>query len=217
MAYLQLRLAVIDMSMIEQEFFVVINGQPSGPFSFQEVEGMKLKPSDFIKTPDSVDYRELQEIPELCDLLSITFEPTLPQYFATMDLRLLAWAIDFLVSFVIFCVFIFVPILLFSPEEDKFQLVFIGLLAIFPIHFFLSVFMESSKKQGSFGKNFLNIKVCDLRGLPISFGKSLIRNMLKLTGFLSLGLGFLMGFFDKKQQCWHDKLAKTFVVKDRLI
>src|SRR5690606_36787828 len=130
---------------------------------------------------------------------------------------LVAWAIDFLVSFVIFCVFSFVPIMLFSPEEDKFQLVFIGLLAIFPIHFFLSVFMESSKKQGSFGKNFLNIKVCDLRGLPISFGKSLIRNMLKLTGFLSLGLGFLMGSFDKNQLCWHDKLAKTLVVKDRLI
>lgn len=217
MACLQSRLAAIDMSMIEQNFFVVINGQRSGPFSFQEIEEMKLKPSDFIKTQNSEDYRELQEIPELCDLLSIPFEPTLPQYFATMDLRLLAWAIDFLISFAISCVFIFVPILLFSPEDDRFQLVVMGLLAVFPIHFFMSVFMESSTKQGSFGKNILNIKVCDMRGLPISFRKSWLRNMLKLTGFLSLGLGFLMGFFDKKQQCWHDKLARTFVVKDRLI
>lgn len=205
------------MSRIEQDFFVVINGKPSGPFSFQEIEKMKLKSTDFIKTPNSEDYRELHEIPELCDLLSVAYEPTRPQYFATMDLRLLAWAIDFLISFAIFCVCIFVPILLFSSEEDRFILVFIGLLAVFPIHFFMSVFMESSKKQGSFGKNILNIKVCDVRGVRISFGRSLLRNMLKLTEFLSLGLGFLMGFFDKKQQCWHDKLAQTFVVKDRLI
>jgi uncharacterized RDD family membrane protein YckC len=77
--------------------------------------------------------------------------------------------------------------------------------------------MESSKKQGSFGKSLLNIKVCDMRGLRISFGKSLLRNVLKITGVLSLGLGFVMGFFDKKQQCWHDKLAGTLVVKDRLL
>lgn len=205
------------MSIIEKGFFVVINGKSSGPFSLQEIEKMQLKPSDFLKIPNSKDYRELCEIPELCDLLSIVYEPTLPQYFATMDLRLLAWAIDFLISFAIFCVFIFVPILFFSSDENRLKMSLIGFLMIFPIHFFMNVFMESSKKQGSVGKKLLNIKVCNTQGLRISFGKSLLRNLLKITGFLSLGLGFFMGFFDKKQQCWHDKLAGTFVIKDRLI
>lgn len=205
------------MSTTEKGFFVVIHGKPAGPFSFQELEKMQLQSSDFVKTPGLKDFKELREIPELCNLLSIAYQPTLPQYFATMDMRLLAWAIDFLISFAIFCIFIFVPILLFSSVENRLKMILIGLLVIVPIHFFLKVFMESSKRQGSFGKNLLNIKVCDTRGLQISFGRSLLRNMLKIIGFLSLGLGFFMGFLDKKQQCWHDKLAGTLVVKDRLI
>lgn len=178
---------------------------------------MHLKPSDFLKATGAKDFKELREISELCDLLSITYQPTLPQYFATMDMRLLAWAIDFLVSFAIFCVFIFLPILLFSPLENKLQLTLIGLLAVISIHFIMNVFMESSQRQGSFGKNLLNIKVCDTQGVRISLGRSLLRNLLKTTGFLSLGLGFFMGFLDKRQQCWHDKLAGTLVIKDRLI
>ena len=178
---------------------------------------MQLKPSDFLKATGAKDFKELREIPELCDLLSITYQPTLPQYFATMDMRLLAWAIDFLLSFAIFCVLIFLPILLFSSPENKLQLTLTGLLAVIPIHFFMSVFMESSAKQGSFGKNLLNIKVCDTQGLRISLGRAFVRNLLKVTGIISLGLGFFMGFLDKRQQCWHDKLAGTLVIKDRLI
>ena len=205
------------MAITEEEYFVVINGRPAGPFSFREIEKMQLDPSDFIKMPGSKDFKELREIPELCESLSIAYEATLPQYFATMDIRLLAWAIDFLISFAIFCVFIFVPVLLFATDESRLKLTLIGFLMIFPIHFFMSVFMESSKRQGTFGKTLLNIKVCDTRGLRISFKKSLLRNLLKITGFLSFGLGFFMGFFDKKQQCWHDKLVGTFVIKERLI
>lgn len=205
------------MSMIDKDFLVVINGKPAGPFSFQEIEKMQLRPSDFLKTIDGKDFKELREIPELCDLLSITYQPTLPQYFATMDMRLLAWAIDFLLSFAVFCVFIFVPVLLFSTSENRIQLTLTGLLSVIPIHFFMSVFMESSPKQGTIGKNMLNIKVCDTKGFRISFGRAFLRNLLKITGILSLGLGFFMGFLDKRQQCWHDKFAGTLVIKDRLI
>lgn len=205
------------MSMIDKDYLVVINGKPEGPFSFQEIEKMQLKPSDFLKATGAKDFKELREIPELSNLLGVQYQPTLPQYFATMDMRLLAWTIDFLISFAVFCVLIFLPISLFSPPENKLQFTLIGLLAVIPIHFFMSVFMESSPKQGSFGKNMLNIRVCDTQGLRISLGRAFLRNIFKIIGFLSLGLGFFMGFLDKRQQCWHDKLAGTLVVKDRLI
>lgn len=205
------------MSISEEGYFVVIQGKPTGPFSLLEIEKMQLKPSDFLKTPSSKDFKELREIPELCSQLSIAYEPALPQYFATMDIRLLAWAIDVLISFAIFCIFIFVPILIFSPIETRLKMTLIGIFSVIPIHFFMNVFMESSHRQGSFGKNLLTIKVCDTLGLQISLGRSLLRNLLKTLGFLSFGLGFFTGFFNKKQQCWHDKLAGTLVVKDRLI
>lgn len=205
------------MSIEENSFFVVVEGKPAGPFSLQELMQMDLKPSDFVKSSLMKDYRELREIPALCEELGLRFEPTLPQYFATMDLRLLAWSIDSLFAFGLFCVFIFLPILFFAPLESRITFTLLGLLSVFPIHFFLNVFMESSHRQGSFGKNMLKIKVCDLRGIRISLGRSFFRNCCKLLGFLSLGLGFFMGFFDRKQQCWHDKLAGTLVIKDRLI
>lgn len=205
------------MSIKENQFLVVVQGKPSGPFSFQELTQMDLKPSDFVKPSDMKDFKELREIPALCELLAIRYEPTLPQYFATMDLRLLAWSIDSLFAFGLFCVLVFLPILFFASPESRIEFTLVGILSVFPIHFFLNVFMESSARQGSFGKNLLHIKVCDMRGLRISLGRSFLRNSCKLLGFLSLGLGFFMGFFDRKQQCWHDKLARTLVVKDRLI
>jgi uncharacterized RDD family membrane protein YckC len=77
--------------------------------------------------------------------------------------------------------------------------------------------MESSKKQATLGKQLLGIKVSDEQGRRISFGQSLLRNLGKWLSTLTMGLGYLFGFFDRKQQCLHDKLAGTLVVKERLL
>jgi uncharacterized RDD family membrane protein YckC len=45
----------------------------------------------------------------------------------------------------------------------------------------------------------------------------MIRNLSKIISTGTIGLGYMMGFFDKKQQCLHDKIAGTLVIKDRLI
>ena len=186
MVFLLLKLiAIKGMSIKESQFFVVVHGKPLGPFSFQEIEKMHLKPSDFLKTTDSKDFKELREIPELCEFIAIPYQPSFPQYFATMDMRLLAWAIDFLISFVLFCLFIFVPILFFALPENRMQFTLIGLLSVFPIHFFMNVFMESSEQQGSFGKKLLKIKVCDTKGFRISLGRSFLRNVLNIRVFKS--------------------------------
>lgn len=205
------------MSLKEQLFYVVIEGKPEGPYTFAELEKLQLSSSDFIKPSDHKDYKELREIPALCYLLSLKHEATMPQYFASMDVRLLAWAIDGLLSFAACCVFIFLPILLFATTENKLYFTLLALLTIPMIQFIVTVFMEASSYQGSPGKILLGIKVSTTTGKPISFPHSLARNIFKITGFLSLGLGFFTGFFDRKQRCWHDKLAKTLVIKDRLV
>jgi uncharacterized RDD family membrane protein YckC len=77
--------------------------------------------------------------------------------------------------------------------------------------------MESSARQGSWGKILMGLKVSDETGAPIAFVRSLIRNLSKIISTGTIGLGYMMGFFDKKQQCLHDKIAGTLVIKDRLI
>ena len=50
------------------EYFLVINGKPKGPFSIGQLKTMSVKPSDFLKTADMVDYKEAHEIAELREL-----------------------------------------------------------------------------------------------------------------------------------------------------
>lgn len=203
--------------MEEKRYSVVQQGKPSKAYTLAELKLLQLKASDFIKEEGADDFKELRELPDLSRLLSVKYRAAEPQYFATLDVRLLAWAIDFFLAFAIYCILVLVPILGFALPEQRLAWVLTGLLAIIPIQFLLSLFMECSKYQGSPGKMVLRIRVCDIQGSPIDFPKSLLRNMGKILGFLSLGLGFLLGFFNRKQQCWHDKLANTLVVKDRLI
>jgi uncharacterized RDD family membrane protein YckC len=76
--------------------------------------------------------------------------------------------------------------------------------------------MECSAKQGTYGKQLLNIRVTDLEGQRIDTTKAFARNFLKLLSTLTFYIGFLMSFFNKKQQCLHDMIAETLVIKDRL-
>jgi uncharacterized RDD family membrane protein YckC len=91
-------------------------------------------------------------------------------------------------------------------------------LGIIPIvNFIYHVVMEASPKQGTYGKQILKIKVTDLQGERIGVAQSLGRNVAKILSALTLFIGYLYSFFNSKQQCLHDVVAGTLVIKDRLI
>jgi uncharacterized RDD family membrane protein YckC len=72
---------------------------------------------------------------------------------------------------------------------------------------------ESSKKQATPGKMIVKIKVTDLNGQRISFGKATGRFFGKYISLLILYIGFLMVAWDKKKQALHDKMAGTLAYK----
>jgi uncharacterized RDD family membrane protein YckC len=72
---------------------------------------------------------------------------------------------------------------------------------------------ESSPKQGTIGKQLMGIKVVNTFGYPLTLKQSISRNFAKIISYKVIGLGFFWIFVDKNQQGWHDKLAKTYVVK----
>ncbi len=72
--------------------------------------------------------------------------------------------------------------------------------------------MESSTLQGTLGKKLLGIKVTDLSGKPIGFGKASGRFFGKTISSLILGVGFLLAAFTEKKQALHDMLAGCLVV-----
>lgn len=72
-------------------------------------------------------------------------------------------------------------------------------------------------KQATPGKMLVSAKIVDAKtgGVP-STGQLVGRYFAYLVSYLSLGLGFLWVAFDKRKQGWHDKLAGTVVVPDRI-
>lgn len=198
------------------EYFLVIDGKPKGPFSIGQLKGMSVKPSDFLKTADMVDYKEAHEITELRELFHFAQRSVIPQYFAGFDQRWMASALDW---FFVGGGFIVLAFLAAYIVEDKSARLVIALsiLAFVPItKIIYHVVMESSPKQATYGKQILKIKVCDLDGRRISIGRSISRNLFKIFSLITV-IGYLLSFFNKKQQCLHDIMAETLVMRDRLI
>jgi uncharacterized RDD family membrane protein YckC len=75
----------------------------------------------------------------------------------------------------------------------------------------------SSNMQASLGQMALGMKVTDLEGQRISFGKATVRYVVQLVLVLLIGIGFIVGAlwvaFDARKQALWDKAAGTFVVK----
>ncbi len=77
-----------------------------------------------------------------------------------------------------------------------------------------SALQESSEKQATIGKKMLGIRVTDLDGKRISFGKATGRHFAKIVSGLICLIGYIMAGFTEKKQALHDMMAGTLVVKD---
>lgn len=64
------------------------------------------------------------------------------------------------------------------------------------------------------GKKLLGLQVVTDDGRPISFGIAFLRSVGYLVSSLlfTLPLGYIWAAFDKKKQGWHDKIAGTVVI-----
>ena len=72
--------------------------------------------------------------------------------------------------------------------------------------------MESSAKQATLGKLALAIKVTDLNGNRISFGRASGRYFAKIISGLIFCIGYIIAGFTEKKQALHDMIANCLVV-----
>ncbi|MGH9741605.1 MAG: RDD family protein [Candidatus Acidiferrum sp.] len=74
---------------------------------------------------------------------------------------------------------------------------------------------ESSSWQATLGKKILNLKVTDMSGQPISFGRASGRYFGKIiTGMIPLFIGYIMAGFTEKKQALHDMIASCLVLRN---
>ena len=200
-----------------QEYTVVINGKPEGPYALQELQRLNIKPGTFIRKPGMDDYKEAHEFEELRELLGFSFQQTAPQYFASFDQRLMASVIDY---FLLMICYVAIVLLAYIFVDQKMFRIGTALFFLFLVpvaRIVYSSIAEASVKQATIGKRIMDIKVTDLNGSRLTLGNSIGRNLGKIISNATLGIGYLLCFLNKKQQCLHDIMAETLVTKQRLI
>jgi uncharacterized RDD family membrane protein YckC len=200
---------------MSQNYVLVINGKPEGPFSIDQLKARSIKPGDFVKTAAMDDYKEAREVAELRELFGFKKEIII-QYYGSFDQRLMASALDWLfVSGV--CIILTLIIALFVSDKDLRLPIALSLFVTVPfIKLIYHIVMECSAKRATYGKLIIGIKVCDMDGKQLSFIRSAWRNTAKIFSALPAFLGYAFIFFNKQQQSMHDMLAGTVVMKERL-
>ena len=88
-------------------------------------------------------------------------------------------------------------------------LAFLALLASW-LYFAL---MQSSSRQATLGQLALGLRVTDLEGRRISFGRASGRQFATVLTGLTFGIGYLTVLFKTRKQTLHDLVAGTLVVR----
>jgi uncharacterized RDD family membrane protein YckC len=99
----------------------------------------------------------------------------------------------------------------FGALMGFYALLFLAGIAISWMYYAL---MESSERQATLGKAVLNLKVTDMSGTRISFGRATGRFFSKIvSGFIPFGIGYILAGFTEKKQALHDFMAATLVIR----
>lgn len=149
---------------------------------------------------------------------TIMFQNFQTPAYAGFWMRFLAYLLDSLIVSIVFVPLGFVIGLVMAGsgfDENSPVMAFtnLGINAISILSGWLyHGFLESSSWQGTIGKKVLGLRVTDMSGNRISFGRATGRYFgMMLSGMICL-IGFLMVAFTEKKQGLHDLLAGTLVL-----
>lgn len=95
-------------------------------------------------------------------------------------------------------------------------LMFFALFEVAAIWLYFAL-MESSKNQGTLGKMALGLRVTDMDGNRLTFGRATGRFFAKGLSGLTLGIGFIMAGFTQKKQALHDMVVSTLVLRKQAL
>ena len=92
------------------------------------------------------------------------------------------------------------------------SLIMLNVARLFAIWLYHAI-LESGPHQATFGKRVVGLKVTDMRGERITFGRASARYFSTLITGMTLGVGYLMVAFTDHKQTLHDMIAGTLVLQ----
>jgi len=106
----------------------------------------------------------------------------------------------------------YIPIAALGPEAGAAVPLLVGNLLGVVIGVCYHVGLETSEKQGTWGKQIVGIMVTDQDGRRLTVGRAFGRYFAHILTACSLGIGLLMPLFTEKRQTLHDMIAGCIVV-----
>ncbi len=152
----------------------------------------------------NLNLKPIENMEEL--LLDQTFVKSEPTNYAGFWVRFGAAFIDGLITTAIGFIILYATGGSFENQSPINNLINIVIAWIY------AAAMESSDRQATLGKIAVGIKVTDMNGERISFGKATGRHFAKIISAIILLIGYIMAAFDAKKQALHDKMAGTLVL-----
>lgn len=144
--------------------------------------------------------------------------------YAGFWLRLAAYIIDSIIILAVYFILSFITGLFMGISSSVTEINMISgglwfLYASIQMLFVVAVWlyyaiMESTKYQGTLGKIILGLKVTDMKGKKISFGRATGRYFAKIISSIIFMIGYLMVAFTEKKQGLHDMIAGCLVLKE---
>jgi uncharacterized RDD family membrane protein YckC len=136
---------------------------------------------------------------------------------ASLSLRCSAFLLDYILMLLTpalaLVLAVYVKRRLMAPGYAN-LIVAVGYLATAAVIFFNYIHFYLRRGQ-SFGKRFIGIRVVRTDGRPLDYQTMVLRHIVGYPlSALFFGLGIVWMLWDGRRQGWHDKLAKTVVVKD---
>lgn len=136
--------------------------------------------------------------------------------YASFGSRFAALIIDSVILFVgSLLVGVVIGVVLGAGGTDKQAIEAIANLVGLVLGWLYYAVQESSAAQATLGKRLMGIRVTDLEGAPISFGRATGRYFAKLLSGCILLIGYIMAAFTPRKQALHDMIASTLVVSGR--
>ena len=137
---------------------------------------------------------------------------------ASFSRRFLAFSIDFFIVIAVSFFTIIVGLLAAGIEinEDVVKVTYI----LLPVYLILSLLASTlllflhAYSGKSFGKLIFGIRVVREDGRSISLGQSFTRWVGYYLSAMPILYGYLSALFDYNLQTWHDKISKTYVIRD---
>jgi len=100
-----------------------------------------------------------------------------------------------------------------TPSEAQAAGEGLGIIAVIFVQWLYFTVSESSSWQATLGKKMFGLKVTDIDGNKIGFGKANGRYWSKIISAIILFIGFIMVAFTAKKQGLHDIIAGTLVMR----